>query len=158
MVVKRVCWWVGVISSNSAGFFSVAKTTTFSPGLCEDRMGCRMENTQHLLTSASINRCCSPSRWQPSLVFFSLFQSNKVPVVQHPHHMHPLTPLITYSNDHFSPGSPPTHLSPEIDPKTGESAARRERNVLFSWTLKTCPAAGGASLNQDHCPKRNIFK
>ncbi|KFO28675.1 Transcription factor 7-like 1 [Fukomys damarensis] len=45
--------------------------------------------------------------------------SNKVPVVQHPHHMHPLTPLITYSNDHFSPGSPPTHLSQEIDPKTG---------------------------------------
>nr|AKJ66811.1 truncated beta-catenin Tcf7l1 fusion protein [Cloning vector pcDNA-mBeta-cat-Tcf3] len=45
--------------------------------------------------------------------------SNKVPVVQHPHHMHPLTPLITYSNDHFSPASPPTHLSPEIDPKTG---------------------------------------
>ncbi|XP_019570108.2 transcription factor 7-like 1 [Rhinolophus sinicus] len=45
--------------------------------------------------------------------------SNKVPVVQHPHHMHPLTPLITYSNDHFSPGSPPTHLSPDIDPKTG---------------------------------------
>lgn len=47
-------------------------------------------------------------------------QSNKVPVVQHAHHMHPLTPLITYSNDHFSPGSPPGHLSPEIDPKTGE--------------------------------------
>ncbi|XP_074784458.1 transcription factor 7-like 1 isoform X6 [Athene noctua] len=45
--------------------------------------------------------------------------SNKVPVVQHAHHMHPLTPLITYSNDHFSPGSPPGHLSPEIDPKTG---------------------------------------
>ncbi|KAG9353996.1 hypothetical protein JZ751_012120 [Albula glossodonta] len=46
--------------------------------------------------------------------------SNKVPVVQHPHHMHPLTPLITYSNDHFSPTSPPSHLSPDIlDPKTG---------------------------------------
>ncbi|XP_078522864.1 transcription factor 7-like 1 [Lissotriton helveticus] len=44
--------------------------------------------------------------------------SNKVPVVQHSHHMHPLTPLITYSNEHFSPGTPP-HLSPEIDPKTG---------------------------------------
>ena len=58
----------------------------------------------------------------PSL-FLSVFQSNKVPVVQHPHHMHPLTPLITYSNDHFSPGSPPTHLSPEIDPKTGELTA-----------------------------------
>uniref|UniRef100_A0A8B9FBW6 Transcription factor 7 like 1 n=1 Tax=Amazona collaria TaxID=241587 RepID=A0A8B9FBW6_9PSIT len=48
-----------------------------------------------------------------------LVRSNKVPVVQHAHHMHPLTPLITYSNDHFSPGSPPGHLSPEIDPKTG---------------------------------------
>ncbi|NXX21064.1 TF7L1 factor, partial [Podargus strigoides] len=45
--------------------------------------------------------------------------SNKVPVVQHAHHMHPLTPLITYSNDHFAPGSPPGHLSPDIDPKTG---------------------------------------
>ncbi|XP_040270491.1 transcription factor 7-like 1 isoform X1 [Bufo bufo] len=45
--------------------------------------------------------------------------SNKVPVVQHPHHMHPLTPLITYSNDRFSPVTPPGHLSPEIDPKTG---------------------------------------
>lgn len=47
-------------------------------------------------------------------------QSNKVPVVQHAHHMHPLTPLITYSNEPFPPGSPPGHLSPEIDPKTGE--------------------------------------
>ncbi|XP_023655839.1 transcription factor 7-like 1-A isoform X2 [Paramormyrops kingsleyae] len=46
--------------------------------------------------------------------------SNKVPVVQHPHHMHPLTPLVTYGNEHFSPGTPPAHLSPEIlDPKTG---------------------------------------
>ncbi|XP_014746876.1 PREDICTED: transcription factor 7-like 1 isoform X2 [Sturnus vulgaris] len=45
--------------------------------------------------------------------------SNKVPVVQHAHHMHPLTPLITYSNEPFPPGSPPGHLSPEIDPKTG---------------------------------------
>ncbi|KAG7243864.1 hypothetical protein INR49_006018 [Caranx melampygus] len=46
--------------------------------------------------------------------------SNKVPVVQHAHHVHPLTPLITYSQEHFSPGTPPSHLSPEIlDPKTG---------------------------------------
>uniref|UniRef100_A0A8C2XC97 Transcription factor 7 like 1 n=1 Tax=Cyclopterus lumpus TaxID=8103 RepID=A0A8C2XC97_CYCLU len=46
--------------------------------------------------------------------------SNKVPVVQHAHHVHPLTPLITYSNEHFSPGTPPSHLSPEIlDSKTG---------------------------------------
>ncbi|KAJ8779387.1 hypothetical protein J1605_012676 [Eschrichtius robustus] len=60
-------------------------------------------------TSATVKDTRSPS---PAHL------SNKVPVVQHPHHMHPLTPLITYSNDHFSPGSPPTHLSPEIDPKT----------------------------------------
>ncbi|KAK1800330.1 hypothetical protein P4O66_005476 [Electrophorus voltai] len=46
--------------------------------------------------------------------------SNKVPVVQPPPHMHPLTPLITYSNDRFSPRAPPAHLSPDVlDPKTG---------------------------------------
>ncbi|XP_075071775.1 transcription factor 7-like 2 isoform X16 [Mixophyes fleayi] len=45
--------------------------------------------------------------------------SNKVPVVQHPHHVHPLTPLITYSNDHFTPGNPPPHLQADVDPKTG---------------------------------------
>ncbi|XP_076982173.1 transcription factor 7-like 2 isoform X17 [Tamandua tetradactyla] len=46
-------------------------------------------------------------------------QSNKVPVVQHPHHVHPLTPLITYSNEHFTPGNPPPHLPADVDPKTG---------------------------------------
>nr|AAM34690.1 transcription factor Tcf4 variant L5-9 [Danio rerio] len=45
--------------------------------------------------------------------------SNKVPVVQHPHHVHPLTPLITYSNEHFTPGNPPPHLQGDVDPKTG---------------------------------------
>ncbi|XP_031170771.1 transcription factor 7-like 2 isoform X17 [Sander lucioperca] len=45
--------------------------------------------------------------------------SNKVPVVQHPHHVHPLTPLITYSNEHFTPGNPPPHLQSDVDPKTG---------------------------------------
>uniref|UniRef100_A0A672L6F0 Transcription factor 7 like 2 n=1 Tax=Sinocyclocheilus grahami TaxID=75366 RepID=A0A672L6F0_SINGR len=43
----------------------------------------------------------------------------KVPVVQHPHHVHPLTPLITYSNEHFTPGNPPPHLQADVDPKTG---------------------------------------
>ncbi|XP_028586066.1 transcription factor 7-like 2 isoform X3 [Podarcis muralis] len=47
------------------------------------------------------------------------FLSNKVPVVQHPHHVHPLTPLITYSNEHFTPGNPPPHLQADVDPKTG---------------------------------------
>ncbi|NXE52064.1 TF7L2 factor, partial [Casuarius casuarius] len=41
--------------------------------------------------------------------------SNKVPVVQHPHHVHPLTPLITYSNEHFTPGNPPPHLPADHD-------------------------------------------
>uniref|UniRef100_A0AAR2KDL5 HMG box domain-containing protein n=1 Tax=Pygocentrus nattereri TaxID=42514 RepID=A0AAR2KDL5_PYGNA len=48
-----------------------------------------------------------------------LLASNKVPVVQHPHHVHPLTPLITYSNEHFTPGNPPPHLQTDVDPKTG---------------------------------------
>lgn len=51
--------------------------------------------------------------------FFFSWQSNKVPVVQHPHHVHPLTPLITYSNEHFTPGNPPPHLPADVDPKTG---------------------------------------
>lgn len=56
--------------------------------------------------------------------FSPSIQSNKVPVVQHAHHVHPLTPLITYSNEHFSPGTPPSHLSPEIlDPKTGNASS-----------------------------------
>uniref|UniRef100_A0A672SJT3 Transcription factor 7 like 1b n=1 Tax=Sinocyclocheilus grahami TaxID=75366 RepID=A0A672SJT3_SINGR len=60
--------------------------------------------------------CCQCQR-RSSSPFLSI--SNKVPVVQHAH-MHPLTPLITYSSEHFSPGTPPAHLSPEIlDPKTG---------------------------------------
>ncbi|TKS89681.1 Transcription factor 7-like 2 HMG box transcription factor 4 T-cell-specific transcription factor 4 [Collichthys lucidus] len=45
--------------------------------------------------------------------------SSWVPVVQHPHHVHPLTPLITYSNEHFTPGNPPPHLQTDVDPKTG---------------------------------------
>uniref|UniRef100_A0A8C9PFC8 Transcription factor 7 like 2 n=1 Tax=Spermophilus dauricus TaxID=99837 RepID=A0A8C9PFC8_SPEDA len=41
-------------------------------------------------------------------------ESNKVPVVQHPHHVHPLTPLITYSNEHITPGKPTPHLPARI--------------------------------------------
>lgn len=62
----------------------------------------------------SINTGCSPLP-----LFFVFWQSNKVPVVQHPHHVHPLTPLITYSNEHFTPGNPPPHLPADVDPKTG---------------------------------------
>ncbi|KAJ8386580.1 hypothetical protein AAFF_G00169060 [Aldrovandia affinis] len=58
-----------------------------------------------------------PGQADLSLHQFQL--SNKVPVVQHPHHVHPLTPLITYSNEHFTPGNPPPHLQADVDPKTG---------------------------------------
>ncbi|XP_060712697.1 transcription factor 7-like 1-A isoform X2 [Hemiscyllium ocellatum] len=47
--------------------------------------------------------------------------ANRLPLVQHAHHMHPLTPLITYSNEHFSPGNPTPHLSSELNSKTGLS-------------------------------------
>ncbi|XP_065118926.1 transcription factor 7-like 2 isoform X9 [Paramisgurnus dabryanus] len=56
---------------------------------------------------------------QTDLTLHQLQLSNKVPVVQHPHHVHPLTPLITYSNEHFTPGNPPPHLQGDVDPKTG---------------------------------------
>uniref|UniRef100_A0A3Q4GKJ5 Transcription factor 7 n=1 Tax=Neolamprologus brichardi TaxID=32507 RepID=A0A3Q4GKJ5_NEOBR len=43
--------------------------------------------------------------------------SNKVSVVQQSHGMHPLTSLLPYSNDHFSPSSP--HLPTDMSQKTG---------------------------------------
>lgn len=48
-------------------------------------------------------------------------QSNKVPVVQPSHAVHPLTPLITYSDEHFSPGSHPSHIPSDVNSKQGES-------------------------------------
>lgn len=50
-------------------------------------------------------------------------QSNKVPVVQPSHAVHPLTPLITYSDEHFSPGSHPSHIPSDVNSKQGESPA-----------------------------------
>ncbi|KFO91570.1 Lymphoid enhancer-binding factor 1, partial [Apaloderma vittatum] len=48
-----------------------------------------------------------------------VLQSNKVPVVQPSHGVHPLTPLIPYSNDHFSHGSHSPHLPADINQKQG---------------------------------------
>ncbi|KAL6033245.1 hypothetical protein STEG23_012057 [Scotinomys teguina] len=48
-------------------------------------------------------------------------QSNKVPVVQPSHAVHPLTPLITYSDEHFSPGSHPSHIPSDVNSKQGMS-------------------------------------
>ncbi|XP_078469365.1 transcription factor 7-like 2 isoform X2 [Lampetra fluviatilis] len=44
--------------------------------------------------------------------------SNKVPVVQSPHHVHPLAPILTYGGERFVPGTPPP-IPTEVDPKTG---------------------------------------
>ncbi|NWI84557.1 TF7L1 factor, partial [Pitta sordida] len=68
--------------------------------------------------------------------------SNKVPVVQHGHHMHPLTPLITYSNEPFPPGSPPGHLSPDIDPKTGEQSGGNGGLWVLCWHWGPSGAGG----------------
>lgn len=82
-----------------------------------------------------INSYFSVSTWNVinatySYTFYFLFlQSNKVPVVQHPHHVHPLTPLITYSNEHFTPGNPPPHLPADVDPKTGRLQDLLQRDV-----------------------------
>ncbi|XP_057187180.1 lymphoid enhancer-binding factor 1 isoform X2 [Triplophysa rosa] len=43
--------------------------------------------------------------------------SNKVPVVQPSHAVHPLTPLITYSDEHFAPGPHSGHHPQDINPK-----------------------------------------
>ncbi|KAI1887496.1 hypothetical protein AGOR_G00190920 [Albula goreensis] len=45
--------------------------------------------------------------------------SNKVPVVQPSHAVHPLTPLITYSDEHFAPGPHSGHHPPEMNSKQG---------------------------------------
>ncbi|KAM5194782.1 lymphoid enhancer-binding factor 1 isoform 1-T1 [Mantella aurantiaca] len=47
------------------------------------------------------------------------FQSNKVPVVQPSHAVHPLTPLITYSDEHFAPGVHPSHIPSDVGSKQG---------------------------------------
>ncbi|XP_033881375.1 transcription factor 7-like 2 isoform X7 [Acipenser ruthenus] len=76
-----------------------------------------------------------PGQGDLSLHQFQL--SNKVPVVQHPHHVHPLTPLITYSNEHFTPGNPPPHLQADVDPKTGEQLGQHMETLTgCSWTLR----------------------
>ncbi|KAK7161315.1 hypothetical protein R3I94_004100 [Phoxinus phoxinus] len=43
--------------------------------------------------------------------------SNKVPVVQPSHAVHPLTPLITYSDEHFAPGPHSGHHPQDLNPK-----------------------------------------
>lgn len=104
--------------------------------------------------------CC----WGPSLMaplsVPLLPQSNKVPVVQHPHHVHPLTPLITYSNEHFTPGNPPPHLPADVDPKTGRPCARE--GVLVPGPPEDLPGGvkGGdwRGLREAPFPPRGVEK
>ncbi|XP_075716624.1 lymphoid enhancer-binding factor 1 isoform X1 [Rhinoderma darwinii] len=49
----------------------------------------------------------------------TMLQSNKVPVVQPSHAVHPLTPLITYSDEHFAPGAHPSHIPSDVGSKQG---------------------------------------
>lgn len=65
-------------------------------------------------------------------------QSNKVPVVQPSHAVHPLTPLITYSDEHFSPGSHPSHIPSDVNSKQGESPVFPG---LFQWG-RSCVSSG----------------
>ncbi|XP_069773628.1 transcription factor 7-like 2 isoform X2 [Narcine bancroftii] len=58
-----------------------------------------------------------------------------LPLVQHPHQMHPLTPLVTYGNEHFSPGNSSPHMSPDLDPKTGLPRVRHPSELTAFYPL-----------------------
>uniref|UniRef100_H3C4N9 Lymphoid enhancer-binding factor 1 n=1 Tax=Tetraodon nigroviridis TaxID=99883 RepID=H3C4N9_TETNG len=58
-------------------------------------------------------------------ISISLPQSNKVPVVQPSHAVHPLTPLITYSDEHFAPGSHSGHHPHDGSSKQGRGMPRQ---------------------------------
>uniref|UniRef100_A0A8C8MDC5 HMG box domain-containing protein n=1 Tax=Oncorhynchus tshawytscha TaxID=74940 RepID=A0A8C8MDC5_ONCTS len=80
----------------------------------------RSPSPAHIVVSSTLSKFPhSMRRDKKPWSFETCPNSNKVPVVQHPHHVHPLTPLITYSNEHFTPGNPPPHLQGDVDPKTG---------------------------------------
>ncbi|CAN0438164.1 unnamed protein product [Lampetra planeri] len=69
-------------------------------------------------THPKISRTPRPNLPPPAACICRPLLPNKVPVVQSPHHVHPLTPLLAYSNEHFAPGTPSPHLA-DLDPKTG---------------------------------------
>ncbi|XP_042195795.1 transcription factor 7 isoform X1 [Callorhinchus milii] len=61
--------------------------------------------------------------------------SNKVPVVQPSHAVHPLTPLISYSNEHFSPSSHSPHLPADINQKTGMHRPHQGPDLATFYSL-----------------------
>ncbi|KAI2668191.1 Lymphoid enhancer-binding factor 1 [Labeo rohita] len=77
----------------------------------------------HIITSKVLNFGGSLPILNASVTFdvtISVFpSSNKVPVVQPSHAVHPLTPLITYSDEHFAPGPHSGHHPQDINSKQG---------------------------------------
>ncbi|XP_075756492.1 transcription factor 7 isoform X3 [Pelodiscus sinensis] len=61
--------------------------------------------------------------------------SNKVPVVQPSHGVHPLTPLIPYSNEHFSHGSHSPHLPADISQKQGVHRPSQTSDISSFYSL-----------------------
>ncbi|XP_044310135.1 transcription factor 7 isoform X1 [Varanus komodoensis] len=61
--------------------------------------------------------------------------SNKVPVVQPSHGVHPLTPLIPYSNEHFSHGSHSPHLPADISQKQGVHRPSQTSDISGFYSL-----------------------
>ncbi|TKC49168.1 hypothetical protein EI555_000550 [Monodon monoceros] len=63
-------------------------------------------------------------------------QSNKVPVVQPSHAVHPLTPLITYSDEHFSPGSHPSHIPSDVSSKQGPPKNKKHQRQVCEYVVR----------------------
>ncbi|KAJ4944365.1 hypothetical protein JOQ06_012909 [Pogonophryne albipinna] len=59
-------------------------------------------------------------------------QSNKVPVVQPSHAVHPLTPLITYSDEHFAPGP---HSGPHPQDMNKQGMQRHHQDMSNFYSL-----------------------
>ncbi|XP_070793406.1 transcription factor 7 [Pituophis catenifer annectens] len=82
--------------------------------------------------------------------------SNKVPVVQPSHGVHPLTPLIPYSNEHFSHGSHSPHLPADINQKQGVHRPSQTSDISGFYSLppsgvgQITPSVGWQS--QPVCP------
>ncbi|XP_031415639.1 lymphoid enhancer-binding factor 1 isoform X3 [Clupea harengus] len=56
--------------------------------------------------------------------------SNKVPVVQPSHAIHPLTPLITYSDEHFAPGPHSGHHPQDMNIKSHQGMQRHHQQDI----------------------------
>ncbi|XP_061473075.1 transcription factor 7 isoform X3 [Rhineura floridana] len=61
--------------------------------------------------------------------------SNKVPVVQPSHGIHPLTPLIPYSNEHFGHGSHSPHLPADLNQKQGIHRPSQTSDISGFYSL-----------------------